>query len=202
MRVLVLAAAGNPVADALSGLGLDVVRDDLDAEGLVTVAPEPELAPLAQLDPAAWEASIRYGAEEPFFAAQPWLAAARARGSGCWVAVTSVLGTQAYPYGGAAGAAAQMLHTLVRVAALEGGPHGVRANAVAPGWRRDGVPAGLDPELAVADTPLRRLATTEDVAATVAWLLSPAAAHVTGEVVRVDGGYTISKGSRPDPRGE
>jgi enoyl-[acyl-carrier-protein] reductase (NADH) len=64
------------------------------------------------------------------------------------------------------------------------------------------VPAGLDPGLAVADTPLRRLATAADVASAVAWLLSPAAAHVTGEVVRIDGGYTISKGSRPDPRKE
>ncbi len=92
------------------------------------------------------------------------------------------------------------LHTLVRIAALEGGPHGVRANVVAPGWTEAGLPADLDPELATADTPLGRLATPADVAGAVAWLLSPAAAHVTGEILRVDGGYTITRGSRPDPR--
>jgi 3-oxoacyl-[acyl-carrier protein] reductase len=71
---------------------------------------------------------------------------------------------------------------------------------VAAGWGASTIPSELDPELAVADTPLRRLATPADIAGTVAWLLSPAAAHVTGEVIRVDGGYTITRGSRPDPR--
>ena len=91
------------------------------------------------------------------------------------------------------------LHTLVRIAALEGGPHGVRANVVAPGWIDDGVSAGVDEELAVQDTPLGTLAAPEDVARAVAWLLSSESAHINGEIIRVDGGYTITKGSRPHP---
>ena len=94
------------------------------------------------------------------------------------------------------------LQTLVRVVALEGGPHGVRANVVAPGWSDVTMPRELDAELALADTPLRRLATPGDIAQAVAWLLSDDASHVTGEVIRVDGGYTITRGSRPDPRKE
>jgi NAD(P)-dependent dehydrogenase (short-subunit alcohol dehydrogenase family) len=198
MRVLLIAPPGDLLERELAALGHDVVRGDVRAPGAVTVAPAVELQPLAELEPETWVATFREWAEEPFFSVQPWLAAALERGSGCWVAVTSSLGTQPFPGAGAAGVAATALHTLVRVAAIEGGPRGVRANAVAPGWREP-LPARLDPELAVYDTPGRRLATTADVASAVVWLLSDEASHVNGEVVRVDGGYTITRGSRPSP---
>jgi NAD(P)-dependent dehydrogenase (short-subunit alcohol dehydrogenase family) len=183
----------------LSACGLELV-DEEAAENLVTVAPPVELTPIAKLVPDAWLRVFRTCAEEPFFAAQAWLRVALERGSGSWVAVMSIVGTQPFPGGGAAGASAVCLQTLVRVAAVEGGPHEVRANVVAAGWGESTIPSELDWELAVTDTPLRRLATPADIAGTVAWLLSPAAAHVTGEVIRVDGGYTITHGSRPDPR--
>jgi len=198
MRVLLIAPADDPLERALEALGHDVVRDDVSAHGAVTVAPPVELEPLAELESDAWHATFKEWAEEPFFSVQPWLAAALERGSGSWVAVTSSLGTQPFPGAGSAGAAAMALHTLVRVAAIEGGPRGVRANAVAPGWRVP-LPARLDPELAVDDTPAGRLATSADVASAVAWLLSDDASHVSGEVIRVDGGYTITRGSRPNP---
>jgi NAD(P)-dependent dehydrogenase (short-subunit alcohol dehydrogenase family) len=198
MRVLLIAPVGDSLEHELAALGHEIVRNDVSAHGVVTVAPPAELEPLAEIDPEAWRASFQERAEEAFFAVQPWLAAALERGSGCWVAVTSNLGTQPFPGGGAAGAAAMALHTLVRIAAIEGGPSGVRANAVAPGWSEP-LPARLDSDLAIGDTPNRRLAATRDVASAVGWLLSDDASHVTGEVIRVDGGYTITRGSRPDP---
>jgi 3-oxoacyl-[acyl-carrier protein] reductase len=198
MRVLLVGEDAGLEAE-LRARALDLVREDVGAEALLTLPPPVELRPLAQLEAEEWLTVFRAWAEEPFFAAQRWLRAALERGSVAWVAVTSILATQPFPGGGAVGAAALSLQTLVRITALEGGPRGVRANAVAPGWGSDALAPGLDPELAVSDTPGRRLATPGDVAGAVRWLLSPEAAHVTGEVLRVDGGYTITRGSRPDP---
>ncbi|MBV8988988.1 MAG: SDR family oxidoreductase, partial [Solirubrobacterales bacterium] len=57
-----------------------------------------------------------------------------------------------------------------------------------------------DPELALTDTPTGRLLTESELGATVAWLLSEEADQINGEVLRLDGGYSITGGSRRDPR--
>ncbi len=172
-------------------------------DAVVTVAPPVTLELLENVNLGDWRERFRRYVEEPFCLVQAWLQDALARAvPGRWVAVTSNLGTQPFPSGGAVGAAAAALHTLVRIAAVEYGPHGIRANAVAVGWYEGALPAALGSDgaaLAVEDTPARWLAGLDDVAGTVAWLLSPDAAFVNGEVVRVDGGYTITRSSRAAP---
>lgn len=166
MTVLVHGAADGLV-EALRARGHEAssAGEPDEAAALVTVAPPPELRPLAELEPDEWLAVFRAGAEEPFFVARRYLRAAYDRGpGGCWVAVTSELGIRPTRGGAAAGAAARALQTLVRVAAIEGASHGLRANAVALGRRRSAA----------------------DAAGAVGWLLSDAAAHVSGAVVPVD----------------
>jgi NAD(P)-dependent dehydrogenase (short-subunit alcohol dehydrogenase family) len=85
------------------------------------------------------------------------------------------------------------LEIITKVTASELGPKGVRANAVAPTfvpternrpiWDRVGFS-----ESAGASSAMGRRATTQDVADTIAWLASPAASYISGQVIYVDGG--------------
>lgn len=87
---------------------------------------------------------------------------------------------------------------LVRGLALELGPYGVTVNAVGPGYIVTDMTAqtaarlGMDFEqlqqLVAAQTPVRRVGRPEDVAHTIAFLVSPGAGYITGEVIYVNGG--------------
>jgi NAD(P)-dependent dehydrogenase (short-subunit alcohol dehydrogenase family) len=86
------------------------------------------------------------------------------------------------------------LNGLTRALAVELGPHGVLVNAVAPGYVATELTAqnNTPDELAaiVANIPLRRLATPEEIAELVSFLCSRRNAYATGQVVVCDGGYS------------
>ncbi len=199
MRAL-LHGSDERLEGALAACGLELRRTG-EADVFISLCPAPELLPLAELPPERWMARFRAWVEEPFWALQAWLRdVLRRRARGSWVAISSVAATQPFPGAGADGAAAVALQTLVQIAAAEYGAHGIRANAIAAGWRWGDVPAGLDSQLAAADTPTGRLTTAAEIAAATVWLLSEDAEQLNGEVIRLDGGYTLTRGSRLDPR--
>ncbi|MEE8717597.1 MAG: 3-oxoacyl-[acyl-carrier-protein] reductase [Coriobacteriales bacterium] len=83
---------------------------------------------------------------------------------------------------------------LTKSVAREFASRGVTCNAVAPGFIQTAMTDALAPEVRSAyerQIPLGRLGTPEDVAGVVSFLASPAAAYVTGEVIRVDGGIRM-----------
>jgi NAD(P)-dependent dehydrogenase (short-subunit alcohol dehydrogenase family) len=88
---------------------------------------------------------------------------------------------------------------MTRMLAVEWAPHGIRVNAIAPGRLDTPSPSraekGADPAYMSAmlnRIPLQRLASAEEVAATVVYLASPAAASMTGQTLVLDGGLTAA----------
>jgi 3-oxoacyl-[acyl-carrier protein] reductase len=113
------------------------------------------------------------------------------RRSGAIVNLTSVVGLRGNPGQANYAASKAGIIGLTKALARELGTRGVRVNAVAPGYIDTELTNVLSEEIRGAilgNTPLGRLGEPEDVAAAVRFLLSDAAAFVTGEVLLVDGG--------------
>lgn len=120
-----------------------------------------------------------------------------ARSGGSAIAVSS-LGARMYAsYYGALGPAKAAMESTVRYLAAELGPEGVRVNAVSPCLVDDLQHLAETPEVVrfmdgtAKRTPLRRLATPDEIAGAILALASPACSFVTGEILKVDGGYSL-----------
>lgn len=84
---------------------------------------------------------------------------------------------------------------LTHAAAVELGPANVNVNAVAPGFVKTELLANMQEELvakARSQTPLGRLGEPDDIAQLIVFLCTDAARHITGEIIRVDGGQALS----------
>ena len=146
---------------------------------------------LWKMEEAAWSQVMAVNLDAAFHLVKASVPHLRAAGGGAVVLVSSING-QRGKFGQANYAASKAgLIALGKTAAIELGRFGVRVNSIAPGLIETAMTANLPPEArkrAVDETLLGRTGTPDDVARVALFLCSDLSRHVTGQVLRVDGG--------------
>ena len=164
------------------------------------------LKPIAELDAADFETTIGTNQRGVLLCLAHELRAmahsADSRGGGVIVNISSVNATSPEPTAALYCSSKSAVDMLTRVAALEAAP-AVRVNGIRPGFvltpmhdEALAVAGGATREVVAAvegQVPLGRRADPEEIGEAVAWLCSPDASYITGEVITVDGGVTWSR---------
>ncbi|MEY2399462.1 MAG: hypothetical protein QOJ00_2636 [Actinomycetota bacterium] len=185
-------AAVTVAADG-GGLHIAVANAGMGAAGAITTT---ELS--------TWNAVMQTNLTGVFLTFKHAGAAIANAGGGSMVAISSIAGALTHRYMGAYCVSKAAVEMLVKNTADEMGMVGVRVNAVRPGL----VPTELTAAITtnefiqgdyIAQMPLGRTGTPEDVAEAVRYLAGPEAAWTTGQIIAVDGGHTLRRG--PDMHG-
>lgn len=201
------APRANEIADEVGGVAIvgdatrraDVERIVDEAsrglrglDGIVDIIGMARYAPVLDLTDEDWDWHFDIVLRHAYLTLQIGGGALAAAGGGVLAFVASVSGITSAPRHAAYGAAKAALMSLVRTAAVELGPAGVRVNAVAPGvvWTPR-ISAFLGDDGRVrneANTPLGRVAIPPDIAGALLYLCSDLSSYVSGQVLVVDGG--------------
>ena len=161
-------------------------------DGLVNNAGGQFSAPLASISQKGWETVVRTNLTGGFLMARECFTQRMQGSGGSTVNIVADMWQGMYGMGHSGAARAGMVN-LTMTAALEWASSGVRVNAVAPGYIAS---AGLDtyPESRRSvlrnfrtHVPMKRMGTEAEVSAAIVFLLSPAAAFISGTTLQVDG---------------
>ncbi|WP_028921695.1 SDR family NAD(P)-dependent oxidoreductase [Pseudonocardia acaciae] len=152
--------------------------------------------PITETTVADFDSILAVNARGNFVQAREAFRIMEARGGGAIVSVASISSVVAFATQTAYAASKGAIAQITRVLAIEGGPKGIRANAVLPGVVDTDVMEGVvengrEMLAGFGDAhPIGRIGRPEEIAETIAFLASDAASFVTGALVAVDGGWT------------
>ncbi len=148
--------------------------------------------------PRGWDWTMNINSRSFLFGAQRAARLMEPRGGGSIVSISSPGANRVLPDYVAVGASKAAIESLTRYLAVELAEMNISVNAVSPGivetdaLKHFSALAEQDViKKAIAATPAGRLVTPEDVAEVVAFLCTPAASMIRGQVITVDGGYTL-----------
>ncbi|MFC7819091.1 MULTISPECIES: 3-oxoacyl-[acyl-carrier-protein] reductase [unclassified Streptomyces] len=174
------------VADVESGLG--------PVTAVVTSAGITRDRPLALMQDDEWDSVLRTNLDGTYNLLRSVVRSMIRRREGTVVTLSSVAGVVGNAGQTNYSASKAGIIGLTQALAKEFGRYGVRANAVAPGFIDTEMVAGVPESVAkdaIGRIPLARFGTPEEVASLVSYLVSPQAAYITGQVVRIDGGMAL-----------
>ncbi len=161
--------------------------------GMITTGDREMPAGDLSIDPVDWDRSLAMNLTSAFLVARAVVPFMRIAGWGRVINVSSLTGPLMASRGDVAYAAAKAgLAGLTRAMAVDEASYGITVNAVAPGWIATG--SQLESEAREGfRVPMRRSGTAEEVASAIAWLASPGASYVTGQLIAVDGGNSVAE---------
>jgi enoyl-[acyl-carrier protein] reductase III len=155
--------------------------------------------PVMQQRPKGWDWVMNINARSALFAAQRAAPLMEKRGGGAIVNISSPGSSRVLPDYVVVGASKAALEAITRYLAIELAPKNIVVNAVSPGMVLTEALEHFDVirsdeniiQRAIDLTPAGRLVKPEDIASVVAFLCSPEAHMIRGQVILVDGGYTL-----------
>ncbi len=157
------------------------------------------VAPVVAMPAEEWHRVLDINLHGAFFTLKHAGAAMVRSGGGAFVGLSSIAGPLTHPFMSAYCVSKAGLEALVRNGADELGRANVRVNAVRPSMVATELAAPLeqDPEVLadyLANIPMGRTGTVEDVAPLIRFLCGPESSWITGQCISVDGGHTLRRG--------